>query len=123
MIFVPQHHALPALHESCCPLWIVCQFIVDSVAFDVGLIDNVKTVFVTKLVPTGIIGVVGGAHSIDVEALHEKDVSQHGLFGDGLAESIIVVMSVDAFKEHRFAIDEQVAAMNLNLSKANPATL
>ncbi len=123
MIFVPQHHALPPFHESCCPLWIVCQFIVNGVAFDIGLIDNVKTVFVTKLVPTSIVGVVGGAHSIDVELLHQNDVGQHRLFGDGLAEPVIVVVAVDALKEHRFAIDEQLPALNLNLSKANPAAL
>ena len=51
-----------------------------TVALDVGLGHYVETILVAQLIPAGIVGIVAGAHSIDVEFLHDLDILNHALY-------------------------------------------
>lgn len=49
--------------------------------------------------PSGVVGVVGCANSIEVELLHELNILQHRLLLDCLATQRVMLMSVDACKQ------------------------
>lgn len=58
------------------------------------------------------------AHSIKVELLEQLDISQHGLLGDGLAPSVLVHVAVDALDHDGHVVVQQLATLDLILTKA-----
>ena len=51
-----------------------------AVTLDVGLSHYVDTILVAQLIPAGIIGIVTGAHSVDIQLLHDLDILNHALY-------------------------------------------
>ena len=56
-----------------------------AVHLDVGLVDDVEAQLVAQLVEAGGVGVVAGADGVDVVLLHQRQVAQHLVEGDGKA--------------------------------------
>ena len=52
---------------------------------DVGLVDDVEAQLVAQLIEAGGVGVVAGADGVDVVLLHQRQVAQHLVKGDGKA--------------------------------------
>ena len=86
--------------------------IAHSVGFDVGFVDDVEAVFVTKFVKSWVVWIVGGSHGVDVELLHELEVFAHGSFGNIVTCVGVVIVSVDSFYEDGFSIDEELAVFD-----------
>jgi hypothetical protein len=96
MILVAQHHAGSAFHVSVEPERIVAQIIPDAVGFDIGLIDQVNAIFIAQVVPGGVIGIMTGAHGIEVQLLHQDDFSAHVIVREGPAAFGMMLMAIHA---------------------------
>ena len=55
-----------------------------SVTLQIGFGRHVETVLVAKVIPAGIVGIVTGAHSVDIQLLHNLDVLNHTLHRDNI---------------------------------------
>jgi hypothetical protein len=53
-----------------------------GVALDIGLVHHIEAVLVGQGVPALVIGIVRGAHGVDVVALHQPMSLAHRSFGD-----------------------------------------
>ena len=60
---------------------------------------------VAKVVPSGIVGVVAGAHSVDVELFHQFDVLDHRLDGDKVAQVRVMLVPIHALEQDRHTVD------------------
>ena len=66
---------------------------------------------------------MGGADGVDVVLLEEADVLDHAGEGDGLAVVGVVLVAVHALDEDRDAVEEELAALDLDLAEAEGAAL
>ena len=83
----------------------MAQAVIQRVCFNIGLINDVQTIFIAQIIPTLAVGIMGCAHGVDVELLHQVDILQHHFFRDDFAQMLIMFMPIDTFHEHDFAID------------------
>ena len=90
-----------------------------TVALDVGLGHYVETILVAQLIPAGIVGIVAGAHSIDVEFLHDLDILNHALYRHHITEVGIQFVTVGALEEYGLAIHEHLIVLELYLAEAH----
>ena len=123
VVLVPLHHALAALHESQPPLGVLAELVPNPVGLDVGLVHDVEADLVTQVQPARVVGIVRGAHGVEVVLLHQANILQHRLDGHGLAPIGVVVVAVHALYDDRHAIDAYLAIRQLDLAKAHPAAL
>ncbi len=121
VVLVPLHHAHAPVEEGGGEAGLVTEIGQVCVALDVGLVDHVEAVFVAELVPKRIVGIVGGAHRIEVELLHQADVGEHRFPREGLSRGVVVLVPVDSLDQHRAAVHEQLAPADLDLAEADPA--
>jgi hypothetical protein len=95
--------------------------VVESVALDVGLVDEVEAVLVAQVVPALVVGVVRKPDRVEVVALHDLDVSDHVRDVEGLAVPLVVLVPVHALDEHSPVVDEERAVPHLYPAEAHPA--
>ena len=76
-------------------------------ALHVGLGQHIDAVLVAEVVEVGVVGIVRGAHGVDVQTLHSYHIVQHLLLRDGAASEPAVVVAVDAMQDDALAVDEQ----------------
>ena len=60
-----------------------------------------------------------GAHRVDVVALHEADVPQHVLFGDGPAAPAVELVAVDAAEHEALAVELEDAVLDGHMPEAD----
>jgi hypothetical protein len=87
--------------------------VVEGVALDVGLVDEVEAVLVAEVVPALVVGVVREPDRVEVVALHDLDVADHVREVEGLAVPLVVLVAVHALDEH--------AVPHLDPAEADPA--
>ena len=85
MIAVALHHPYHAVYHGRLPVVLAADRVV-AVALHIGFVHHVEAVSVVQGVHTGIVGVMGSAHRVDVVQLHQFDVLLHGSHRDGLAQ-------------------------------------
>ena len=88
--------------------------------FNIRLIHHVDPVPVAQLEKERVRRVVGGAHAVDVELFHERDVPQQFLRRHGIAARRGAVMMVDAAELDCLPVQEIDAAPDLHRLKAVP---
>ena len=93
-----------------------------TVTLEVRLGGEIDTVFVAEVVPTWIVGIVAGAHGIDVELLHDADILDHTLDADDIAPIRVEFVTVGTLDEDRLAIDQQLASTDLYVAEAHLLT-
>ncbi len=124
MVLVALHHADRSVEERVRPRRVRRQrpvgVVLHPVRFDVGLVDDVEPVLVGQLVPARIVGVVAGAHGVDVEPLHQLDVAQHVLLADDVAGARLVLVAVDALDGDRDAVHQQLPVLQLHPPEPHP---
>ena len=101
---------------------VLCQgalAIAHTVAFDIGLAHDIESVLVAKVIPTGIIAIMAGAHGIDIEFLHHLDVLDHALHADHITAIGVHLVAVHALKDNGFSIDQHLAVLDLHLTEAH----
>ena len=118
MVDVGVHHFHVAGHVGIAEFLHVREAgfaVVVFVAFDVGFVLQVDTIFIAEVVPVGVAGIVRVAHVVDIAALHEHHLVLHLLAGDGVAQLGIVFMAVDALHLDGLAVEVVVAASQTEL--------
>ena len=93
-----------------------------AVTLEVRLSGEVDAVFVAEVIPAWIVGIVAGAHGIDVELLHDTDILDHTLDADDIAPIGVEFVTVGALDEDRLAIDEQLASTDLYVAETHLLT-
>ena len=123
VVAVAFDHALHAAHVGVEPSRIVAQrpvqIVPHAVRFDVGLVVHVQAVFVAEVVPVGVVGVMRGAHCVEVVGLHQADVLAHGFARNHVPRFEVVFVAVHAFDEYRLAVDEQLFAPDLDFAESD----
>ena len=78
-----------------------------AMRLDVAFIHHVKPIPVAKLVKTGVIRIVGGAHTVDVVLLHHAQILLHILPADRPSLVRMRLVPVDAAELDRLSVDQQ----------------
>jgi len=86
---------------------------------NVGLIHDVQAVSVAQLIPDAVIGIVAGAHSVEVVLLHQADVLHHGSDRQRLGHALIVLVAVHALDQDPLAVDQKPPLGNLKAPEAD----
>ncbi|CAM5699347.1 hypothetical protein SALBM311S_12461 [Streptomyces alboniger] len=121
MVLVAARHPRHPFQEGGAVAGFVGDLVVVAVALDVGLVHHVQAEFVGEVEQRGIVGVVGGADGVEAEALDDGQVgAQVGLVEDPAGERVEVV-PVDSPDEHPLAVDQQVAAADLDGAETDTA--
>ena len=90
-----------------------------AVALDVGLGCKVDAVLVAEVIPARVVGIVAGAHGVDVQLLHDLDVLNHTLHGDDIAAVGIQLVAVGTLDENGLTVDQQLATLDFHLADAD----
>ena len=125
-MMIEGYHGHCAVHMCRFPIRVVPERLLavpHAVRLHIGLVDHVDPVPVAELVPKRIVGVMGGAHRVDVEALHEPDVRDHAFPGHSAAPFRIVFVAVHPFQTDRFPVEQKAAVPDLHLAKTETAAL
>ena len=85
----------------------------------VALVHHIDAVAVAEFIEVGIVGVMTGAHGVDVVLLKDADILQHALARDVVPAIGVVLVAVDPFHFHRHAIDAVNAVDDLNFPKSD----
>ena len=93
-----------------CRMRKACFPIIVFMAFYVGFIFQINTVFVAQMVPIGIVGIMAVAYVVDVGAFHEHYFLFHLFTGDGMSAFWICFMTVHSFHLDRLAVEIIVAS-------------
>ena len=75
-------------------------------AFQVGLVNEIDTVPVTKLVPQALVWIVGSPYRIEVVLLHKTDVPEHIFPGDGTATAAVEFMPIHTPEQDPLAVEK-----------------
>ena len=116
------HQALDAVDVGRLPCRVIgdqrdVADILEAVALHIGLGDQHNAVLVAQLVEARVIGIVRGAHRIDVVLLHELQVAAHAIEAHGAALMIVVIVAVDAMHLKVDAVEVDMIALDRHLGK------
>ena len=121
MILLNPDVVLVALHDGLPVAGILSQTAVTvahAVTLEVCLSHQIDAVLVAEVVPAGIIGVMAGAHSIDVEFLHHLNILNHAAHGNHIASIGVQLVAVCTLEEHRLAVHQHLSTLDLHLAEA-----
>ncbi len=115
VVLVALDHALGPVDVGGLPVLVIRQPVqvagqAKTVAFQVGFVDHVQAVAVAQVQPARIVGIVRGAHGVDVVLLHQGDVLHHRFVGHGVAQVGVRLVAVDALQLDRHAVEQKHAA-------------
>ena len=119
MIFIALHHARAAFHESRAPFRRVAQAVVESVCLEIGLIPYIDAIFIAQIVPARVVGVMAGAHGVDVVLFHQADVCQHRVHRYGFTAALFVFVTVNAANVNWTSVDEQLPILYLHAAESD----
>ena len=85
----------------------LAQVVIHTVAFDVGFIVHIQTIFIAQFIEATVLRIVTQTNSIDVVALHQFKVFAHQLFRYIVSGFRIVFVDVHPFQLDRLSVDEQ----------------
>ena len=83
IVLVAFEHIDGTVHVWFQPFGVVTQWtalskiVIHSVAFDIGFIVHIKTVFIAKFVETAVLRIVAKAYAVQVMLLHKLEVTTH----------------------------------------------
>ena len=123
MVALLHHQALNAVDVGRLPCRVVgdqgdVADILEAVALHIGLGDQHDAILITQLVEARVIGIVRGAHRVDVVPLHELQVAAHAIEAHGAALVIVVIVAVDAMHLKVSAVEVDMIALDRHLGKS-----
>ena len=121
VVLVAFDHVARPLEEGGAVPRIAADLVVVSVGLDVRLIDDVEPVAVAEIEPVGVVGVMRGAHGVDVRLLHELRIGLHQLTRDDASAAVVVIVSIDTADQKRPVIQEEAAIADLHRAEADVA--
>ena len=84
----------------------------------VRFVNKVNTVFIAKLIPQGIIGVVTGADRVQIILLHEPDIPEHILLCDASSAFCIPFVTVYSSENNTLSVYTHNAVFKLEPAEA-----
>src|SRR5947207_14313716 len=102
MVFVALEHADGSVQMGFSPIRIPGESFFSkthTMAFDVGFVQEVDAVPVTKVIPSRLIGIMTAADGVDIKLLHHLNVFLHYFGGDGLAAIRVKLVPIDSFDQ------------------------
>ena len=119
VIFVALDHSLQAIETRRFPGRVAAgNEAVHTLRLQVRFIDHVDAVAIAQFVPVRMVRVMGSTHGVDVEALHQQDVLQHGLAWNRAAEAGVVFVAVHTFEQDGHTVHQETAVADFDLPKA-----
>ncbi len=112
---------LVALENRQAKVFFLClraALIAKAVALLIGLSSDIETIFITEVIPAWIVGIVTGAHCIDIQTLHNLNILYHAVDRDDISAVGIHLVAVCTLDEHRLSIDEKLAVLDFHLAEA-----
>ena len=88
----------------------------------VCLRTEIDTILVAEVVPHRIIGVMTGAHGIDIEPFHQLDILDHPFTAHHITAIRIHLMTVNTLDEYRLTVHQQLRIFDLHLAEAHLLT-
>ena len=85
-----------------------------SMRLDISLVDNIDSILVAEIVPTGIVGIVGSTDCVDIEFLEHFDIIDHIGLGHYVTRARAEFVTVGAFDKDGLAIDKKLGILYLD---------
>ena len=82
-------------------------------ALQIRLPDDIQAVFIAELQETGVVGVVAGAHGVDVVGFQVFHVPQHLFPADSAAGAAAPLVAVDTLEHDALAVQKHLAVFQL----------
>ena len=90
-----------------------------AVGFQVDLVDYIQAQLVAQGVKGALVGIVAGAHGIDVVALHGDKIPADGLLAHGTARLGAEIMPVYTLKNDSLPVEAHHAAFHFKAAEAH----
>ena len=129
VVLVAFKHAAGAVHDAVLPLGQAAghvparlhraELLPAAMAFEVRLVDHVDAVPVTQVVPQALVGVVAGAHGVDVVLFEHGHGGVHIIGADGAAPVGVPLVAVDAVEHDTFPVQAHDAVYHLKAAEAD----
>ena len=88
--------------------------------FQVGFIPDIQAQLVADLVKKRVVGIVAGAHGVEIMSFHHQGVGQHLIIGHIFAVCFGVIVAVGPFDVDHFAIDQKFPVFDLDFTETDP---
>ena len=82
--------------------------IAHAVGFDIALVHHIQAILVAKGQPTGVVGIMAGAHRIDIQLLHDSDIPNHVFFGNDVTFGRMHLMPVGPLDQNGLAVHQEL---------------
>ena len=119
MISVSHYHPLRAVDECRCPCGVRGESAPKSVFLYVGFVHHIHAVFVAKLIPPFGVGIMAGAHGVDVALLHQSDVLHHAFLRHYVSRFRVHLMAVHSAQPHLLSVHEHHTVFYLHLAESH----
>ena len=123
MILVTFYCSDSSVKVGCRPFGFIGQSniwtVPHTMRFDVGFIDQVKSVLITEFIPSFWLRIVTRSDCIDVVAFHGQDIQAHGLFAYHMSGNIVMFMQINSFQVYRNSVDPKLFIANLDVSESD----
>ena len=130
VVFVPFQHGFGAGKHIFPPLRagtgqrplvraVRTQLLPCAVGLQIGLPDDIQAVFIAEGQEIGVVGVVAGAHGVDVVGLQVLYIPQHLFPADGAAGAAAPLVAVDTLEHDTLAVQKHLAFFQLKLTQAD----
>ena len=122
VVDVADCHTHHALHVRDFPFGLFGKAvgaIYHTVALVVRLVHEVDAEAVAEVVPHRVVGIVAGAHGVDVVGLHKHNVLYHRFAGDDVAGVFVVFVAVDALDIEFAAVHHQYTVLDFHFAESD----
>ena len=122
VVLISNHVTLLTLNVSLLKIRTDSQcllIVTHTMALQVALSSQVDTILIAQVIPTWIVGIVTGTHSIDVQLLHNLDILNHALHAHDVATIRIQFVAVGTLNQDSLTVHQQLSALNLNVAETN----
>ena len=123
MVVLLHDQALDAVHIGRLPRRVVgdrsdIADVLKTVALHIGLGEHHEAVFVAQLVEARVVGVMRGAHGVDVVALHELHIAAHALQPFRTELVVVAVVAIHAVHLEVDAVEQDATILDRDLGES-----
>ena len=130
VVFVPLQHGFGAGQHVFPPLragtgqrpfirTVRAQLLPCAVGFQIGLPDDIQAVFIAQGQEIGVVGVVAGAHGVDVVGFQVFHVPQHLFPADRAPGAAAPLVAVHALEHDALAVQKHLAVFQLKFAQTD----
>ena len=127
MVFIPLVKRLDTAHASVFPLRQAARqrraargrAALCAVGLQVIFIDEIQPIFIADVIPGRMIGVVGGAHGVDVVRLHHQSIRNHFLPRERSPAPAGKLVPIHTLEHQPAAVEQQNSAPDLHTAEAS----